>query len=68
MNGLTRDREHAERMLARARRKAKQVARLVAKWESRVNEANRKQTLENQPSLWSDAGTEVSSDRMEACQ
>ncbi len=68
MNEPARERQHAERMLARARRKAKQAARLVAKWESRVNEANRKQTLENQPSLWSDAGSEVISDRMEACQ
>lgn len=68
MKDGVRQHQHAERMLARARRKAKQAAILVAKWEKVVNESNRKQVSENQASLWNDGAAESAVEGMELCQ
>lgn len=46
------DRLHVERMLARARRKAKQAEKLVGKWEARLAEASRKEVALKQGVLW----------------
>jgi hypothetical protein len=46
---------HVERMLARARRRAKQAAKLVEKWEKRLAETNRSEVAAKQASLWDEA-------------
>lgn len=46
------ERQHVERMLARARRRAKQADKLVVKWEARLTEVSRKEVSVKQRVLW----------------
>jgi hypothetical protein len=54
-----RERQHVERMLGRARRRAKQAARLVEKWEKRLAAVDRLEVDAKQPKLWEDSETEA---------
>lgn len=48
-------RRHVERMLMRARRRAKQAEKLVEKWEKRLAETNRSEVAAKQAFLWDEA-------------
>ena len=50
----TRQRAHAERMLARAERRNRQTAKLVEKWKARLADLDRKGVAAKQARLWSD--------------
>jgi anti-sigma-K factor RskA len=54
-----RERKHVERMLGRARRRAKQAAKLVEKWEKRLAAMDRLEVDAKQPKLWEDSEPEV---------
>ncbi|WP_035358213.1 hypothetical protein [Edaphobacter aggregans] len=45
-------REHVERMLMRARRRAKQAAKLVEKWEKKLADVDRLDVEAKQAKLW----------------
>jgi hypothetical protein len=45
-------REHVERMLTRARRRAKQAAKLVEKWEKKLADVDRLDVEAKQAKLW----------------
>ena len=49
---LSRQRTHAERMLARAERREKQAAKLIEKWKERIAELDRTGIAAQQPTLW----------------
>jgi hypothetical protein len=53
-----RDRLHVERMLARARRRAKQAAKIVEKWEGRLAANARQDRSARQPRLWAEEGSD----------
>ena len=46
---------HVERMLSRARRRAKQAAKLVEKWEKQLAETKRSEVAAKQATLWDEA-------------
>jgi hypothetical protein len=50
----TRQREHAERMLARAERRNRQASKLVEKWKSRLVELDREGVAAKQAKLFAD--------------
>jgi hypothetical protein len=50
----TRQRTHAEKMLARAERRSRQVAKLVEKWKARLVELDREGVAARQAKLWAD--------------
>jgi hypothetical protein len=54
-----RERQHVERMLDRARRRAKQAGKLVDKWEKRLAAVDRAEVDTKQPKLWEDSETEA---------
>lgn len=43
---------HVERMLARARKRSRQVQKIVAKWEAKLAEMNREGVAVKQARLW----------------
>lgn len=47
-----RQRAHVVRMLARARKRNRQAQKIVAKWEAKLTELNRKGVATKQPRLW----------------
>ena len=47
-----RRRVHAERMLARARKRSRQAQKIVAKWEAKLMELDREGVAIKQPRLW----------------
>ena len=47
-------RTHAERMLARAKRRHAQAERLVVKWTKRLGELDRADTAQVQTQLWNE--------------
>lgn len=53
----TQQRIHLERMLARAERRARQAAKLVDKWKSRLAELDRAGVAARQAKLWADVHT-----------
>jgi hypothetical protein len=53
---------HVERMLARARRRAKQAGKLVEKWEDRLTELNREGVAAKQSLLWDETESVVTSE------
>ena len=59
------NRLHVERMLTRARRRAKQAAKLVEKWEKRLVETNRSEVATKQASLWDEAERATRSEAFE---
>jgi anti-sigma-K factor RskA len=50
----TRQREHVERMLARAEKRSRQARKLVEKWQARLAELDREVVASRQPRLWAD--------------
>jgi hypothetical protein len=58
-----RERAHMERMLLRARRRAKQAQKLVEKWEKRQADAERRESELKQGKLWQDEIAVVSLNR-----
>lgn len=52
-----RQRIHAERRLARAERRSRQVAKLVDKWKLRLAELDRAGVATKQAKLWADEQT-----------
>ena len=50
----TRQRNHAERMLARAERRSRQTTKLVEKWKARLAELDREGVAARQAKLWAD--------------
>ena len=50
----TRQRTHAERMLARAERRSRQISKLVEKWKSRLAELDREGVAAKQAKLFAD--------------
>jgi hypothetical protein len=54
-----REREHAERMLKRARRQQVRASKLVEKWQTRIANVDRAGVAAIQPGLWSDESDTV---------
>jgi len=50
----TRQREHAERMLARAERRSRQALKLVEKWKAKLVELDREGVAAKQAKLFAD--------------
>ncbi len=50
----TRQREHAERMLARAERRNRQALKLVEKWKAKLADLDREGVAANQAKLFTD--------------
>jgi hypothetical protein len=50
----SRQRAHAERMLARAERRSRQALKLVEKWKTKLSDLDRKGIAAKQAKLWSD--------------
>lgn len=50
----TRQREHIERMLARAERRSRQALKLVEKWKARLVDLDREGVAAKQARLWAD--------------
>jgi hypothetical protein len=53
-SGTNREREHAERMLKRAKLQRVRAAKLVEKWQTRIANLDRAGVAAIQPRLWSD--------------
>jgi hypothetical protein len=58
----TRQREHVERMLARAEKRSHQARKLVEKWQARLAELDREVVAARQPRLWDDNQPEQESE------
>jgi anti-sigma-K factor RskA len=58
----TRQREHVERMLARAEKRSRQARKLVEKWQARLAELDREVVAARQPRLWDDNQPEQESE------
>ena len=50
------------RMLARARKRNRQAQKIVAKWEAKLTELNRKGVATKQPGLWQEEHLHISED------
>ena len=58
----TRQRTHAEKMLARVERRSRQAAKLVEKWKARLAELDREGVAAKQSKLWADDQEEQGSE------
>jgi hypothetical protein len=58
----SRQRAHAERMLARAQKKASQASKLVEKWKKKINELDRIGVAAMQARLWSEDNSDEDTD------
>ena len=58
----SRQRAHAERMLARAERRSRQAVKLVEKWKARLAELDREGVAALQARLWAEDQPEVVSE------